>query len=986
MSALLPHIEAPTSPSALLVAGIVLSVCLPWPGFQVGGSTFSVADLASFALVGMIGIQLLAGRHTLPLPAALVFVAVASGAVASTLVATDVTAALPGLVRYLQLFVLVPVAVLLSLRDRGDIVVVLAAVLGAGTLQGIVGTVQYVTGTGASIGGETVRAVGTFGPQEIMAMSTMVSFALLVALAGAVAPGTRRMRATLVVAAVALSAPLAFSFSRGSWLATGVAALVVLAWLGWKRLLQVTVLLVAIATVLVGGFGLGAGMIGERLGSLTSSVSSPDSSVGDRYHLWGTAVSIWEQHPVVGGGMRSFPALRDAHAPLGLSSASDTDQPGVGFVRQELLSPHNQYLLVLSEQGLLGATALVGLLIAPVIATTRRLVRAREPAEIATGLAVLGLCAWQVVQFLYADTGGSTSVVGAVVLGLGAAYGFAARPAASATPSTAGSATPVGPPIHPATPVRPPGARTDRPATSRPAPERSSESRMILTATVISTALIGLGSVGGVARDLLLASYFGADGTTDAFLVAWTIAESAVPLLIDGAMALLLVPAFTRALTTPPEPFLGSGSAAPREAVRSLVGFMLPRLLVGLAVTGAIVFATAPWLVRILAPGLAVPELGVQAMRIVAGSLLLLGLAGFAAGALRAHLVFGPPAAISVAFNTGIIGSIVLLHERLGILSAAVGVTVGAGLMLLVQLPAYLRRVPLPRQIVLRTALIGSGAFLPIAVYTLSRQAQVYVERFVGSTLEPGTISHLNYAQKIGQLPSSLALILAVVTFPLLARSLTSGAESAARRRMEADVRIVGGVVLLSTVFLLVFAPRVVELLFERGAFVAADTAATAAILRIYVFGLLGQALVELFCRALFTGRSTYFPAAMMGAGLAVTAAVAALGAVWWGAPGIAAGNAAGITVTAVGLLFARRSRAQAVHPRAIGSILGRLVPAVTATAVVGLVVSWLTTPSHSLAAVAVGGGAMVLTFVATATTTGGLPPLRHFLGKEPAP
>lgn len=934
------------------VAAIVLLVNLPWPHVEAGGSTVTAADLASLALVTVVVAGLIAGRFDLPRPAAVVLGALAAAATVSALVATDTGAALSGLVRYLQVFVLVPAAVAAVVRTPQRIAVVAGAFVVSGLLQGAVGVVQYLSGTGASIGGETVRAVGTFGAQEIMAMSAVVSFGLAVCVAGAVALTDLRHRIVLTGLAVALLVPLAFSLSRGSWLASAVVLVLLLAHLGPAGLLRAAGVVTALAVVLVGGFGLGGGEIGTRLGSAVSSVGSPDSSVGDRYHLWDTATSIWSEHPVTGAGLRSFPELRDGHAPLGLNSSSDTDQPGAGYVKQELLSPHNQYLLVLSEQGLLGATALVGLLATVALGTLQRVRRSTTPTERAVGLAVLGMVLWQAVEFLYADTGGPTSVLVGVVVGLAASYGLRNRPGSGA-PGVTGR----------------PGTRSGR---------GSGEARMVLTATVVSAVLIALGSLGGVVRDLMLASYFGADGTTDAFLVAWTIAESAVPLLIDGAMALLLVPAFTRALAVA-EP--GAPTSDPRAAVAGVVSYALPRLALGLVVVAGIVAVTAPWLVGALAPGLAQPELGVQAMRVVAASLVFIGLAGFAAGALRAHLVFGPPAAISLAFNVGIVGSILLFHERLGVLSAAIGVTAGAVLMVAVQLPSYLRRIPVPRAVLVKSSLISVGAFLPIAVYTLTRQAQVYVERFVGSTLAEGTISHLNYAQKIGQLPSTLALIIAVVTFPLLARSLVAGDAGDARRRLEADVRIVGAVVLLSTTFLFVFAPQVVQLLFERGAFTAADTADTAAILRIYVFGLLGQALVELVCRALFTGRSTFLPAATMGVGLVVTAVVAGIGASVWGAPGIAAGNAAGISVTAVGLLLTRRSRAQAIDPRAIGVILLRLLPAVAVTAAIGVGIASLVRGLPGIVAVPVGGTAMMVVFAAVAMATGGLPSVRAVLG-----
>lgn len=53
----------------------------------------------------------------------------------------------------------------------------------------------------------------------------------------------------------------------------------------------------------------------------------------------------------------------------------------------------------------------------------------------------------------------------------------------------------------------------------------------------------------GLVRDQAIARYFGASDASDAFLIAWTVPEMAATLLIEDGMALLLVPAFSLALT-----------------------------------------------------------------------------------------------------------------------------------------------------------------------------------------------------------------------------------------------------------------------------------------------------------------------------------------------------------------------------------------------------------------------------------------------------
>jgi putative peptidoglycan lipid II flippase len=123
----------------------------------------------------------------------------------------------------------------------------------------------------------------------------------------------------------------------------------------------------------------------------------------------------------------------------------------------------------------------------------------------------------------------------------------------------------------------------------REAPDtQTMTTRVIVKATVLTAGLSVLGAVLGLFRDLLLALFFGATGQTDAFLVAWTIPETASPLLIEGAMAFLMVPVFVRSLHR-------DGSLSP------VVRATLPKVAGSLAVAAAAVALAAPLFVHVLA-------------------------------------------------------------------------------------------------------------------------------------------------------------------------------------------------------------------------------------------------------------------------------------------------------------------------------------------------------------------------------------------------
>ncbi|MFI1991536.1 murein biosynthesis integral membrane protein MurJ [Actinoplanes sp. NPDC020271] len=478
-------------------------------------------------------------------------------------------------------------------------------------------------------------------------------------------------------------------------------------------------------------------------------------------------------------------------------------------------------------------------------------------------------------------------------------------------------------------------------------------------AALLTVAISLSGTALGLGRDLLLARYFGAGGGTDAFLVAWTVPETAYVLVVEGAMSLLMIPAFSAVLAR-------DGDA------RTVVAATLPRIALVLVTLCTAVLAGAPLLVRALAPGLGSQDLAVSCTRWTALTILTFGVAGYLSAALRAHQVFAAPAALTLVYNIGIVGCMVLLHARSGVVGAAAGVAVGGLFMVLVQVPAYLRRVGLPRRWRLSGSALTAAAVLPVVVYTLTRQAQVFVERFVGSGLPTGTISHLNYAQKIDQIPMLVALLICAVTFPTLARDVAAGDVAEARRRVEADLRTVTALILVSVAFLIAYAPQVVAVLLQHGAFTEADTGATATLVRVYALGVLGHSLVGVLARPYYAdGRRTWFPVGAMAAGLGLTALLAVLGTPVLGASAIAAANGIGISTTAVVLLHGLHRRVLPISMRSVLGPAARLAVVGAVACAAGLIAAFLTAGLAPLLQAVVGGVVVLAVFAALAHLAG---------------
>ncbi|WP_406416049.1 murein biosynthesis integral membrane protein MurJ [Streptomyces sp. NBC_01614] len=485
-----------------------------------------------------------------------------------------------------------------------------------------------------------------------------------------------------------------------------------------------------------------------------------------------------------------------------------------------------------------------------------------------------------------------------------------------------------------------PEGRGDIPAARRGS---APSGRFLARATLLSAALSMAAALLGLGRDQALAHLFGAGAETDAFLVAWTVPEMASTLLIEDGMAFVLVPAFSMALA---QRARGTGGPDP---VRALISASLPRLCLALAGTAALFAAGAPLLVSVLAPGLSDPSLAVSCTRLTATCVLSFGLAGYCSAALRAHRNYLAPGAIYIAYNIAIIATMLVIGESWGVRSAALGVAIGGCLMAVVQAPPLWRRIAGRDE---RSATDSGSEYdgdrgrsivpalvCAVLLFALCRQSQVLIERYFASGLPAGAISHLNYAQKIAQLPMSLSMMVCVVTFPVVARAIAEGDTRRAGDRVERDLALMASIVLLGAAVVVACAPQIVQLLFQRGAFTAQDTAATAAVMRVYAVGLLGHTLVGALVRSYFsTGRITWFPLGAMGAGALATVVLSAWAVDPWGARGIAAANAAGITLTALLLLHGLGPRAVPVHVRRVGAELARLVYAAVCAGGAGLV------------------------------------------------
>jgi putative peptidoglycan lipid II flippase len=496
------------------------------------------------------------------------------------------------------------------------------------------------------------------------------------------------------------------------------------------------------------------------------------------------------------------------------------------------------------------------------------------------------------------------------------------------------------------------------------------------TATLASRVL-------GFVRDMVVALAFGAGPITDAFFVAFRIPNILRRLLAEGALSTAVIPVFTEYATV-----------RARDELRRLMRVILGAALVALTLTTVVGMATAPWLLRAIAPGVtadpAQASLAVLLTRVMFPYLVLVGLAALAMGALNAEGRFFTSALGPAVSNVGMIAGVVLLAHRVDppILALALGVLAGGVGQVLVQIPDLARAglVVGPAWEPRHPGLARVARLLLPAVFGLAAvQVMVFVNTLLASLLPAGSISFLYYADRVMEFPLGIfGIALATASLPAMARQAATGDTRALAGTLNFALRLAAYICVPATVGLLVLRAPITRVLFERGRFTPADTVATAEALSGYAVGLVAFAAARISAQAFYALGQ---PGVAVRLGVLAIAAniVAALALMRpLGHAGLAYASSIGAFVNLVALLWVARRRFGRLGGR---TLLASLLRTGAAAAPLGLW-CWLALPvlgvrrglavDASLVAATIAGGALVF-FLASAALGS---PERRTLGR----
>lgn len=380
----------------------------------------------------------------------------------------------------------------------------------------------------------------------------------------------------------------------------------------------------------------------------------------------------------------------------------------------------------------------------------------------------------------------------------------------------------------------------------------------------------------GFLRDILIAAALGTGAIADAFFVAFRLPNLFRRLFGEGAFNSAFVPLFAKELE-------GSGAGAARKFAEESLAVLLFALLVFTALAEL----AMPWLMYVFAPGFAdTPEkfdLGILLTRIMFPYLFCMSLVALLSGVLNALHKFASAAAAPVLLNVILIVTMAAAiwaglgnTPKAGVLLAWGVAGAGALQLLVLAISAHRNGMGLglrrPRMTPGVRRLIQLG--IPGLIAGGITQLNILIGTIIAS-LQDGAVSYLYYADRIYQFPLGLVgVAMGVVLLPDIARQLRAGNDDGVRESQNRSLEMALLLTLPASVALFMVPDPIIRVLFERGAFTAADTAATSAALAAFACGLPAFVLIKVLSPAYFAREDTRTPMIYAGISMAVNVAV----------------------------------------------------------------------------------------------------------------
>lgn len=369
----------------------------------------------------------------------------------------------------------------------------------------------------------------------------------------------------------------------------------------------------------------------------------------------------------------------------------------------------------------------------------------------------------------------------------------------------------------------------------------------LMIATIIAKVL-------GFVRELTLASSYGASIYSDAYLTAMNI-PIVIFTVIGSTLSTVLIPIYFEISSN------SKGEEHGLKYINNMFNIVII-LCILLSILGLIF--TEP-LVKVFAMGFRGQtfNIAVDFTRITIIGIVFTGLSYIMTSYLQIKNNFIIPGLVSVPKNIIIIVSIIL-SSKYNPYIMIWGTLIGISTEFIFQIPFAIKQgykyklfIDIKDKYIKKTAwLIG-----PVLIGVAVNQINTMVDRTLASTLVEGSISALNYANKLNGFVMALFITsIGAVIYPILSK-LSS--EDSKEKFVESVVQSINSVTILVipiSIGAIVLSNPIVKLLFQRGEFDARATSMTSIALIMYSIGMIAFGLRDILGKVFYSLKDTKTP------------------------------------------------------------------------------------------------------------------------------
>lgn len=405
---------------------------------------------------------------------------------------------------------------------------------------------------------------------------------------------------------------------------------------------------------------------------------------------------------------------------------------------------------------------------------------------------------------------------------------------------------------------------------------RLKQSSVILILVIIFSKVIGM------ARDVVLAKYYGTTNISDAYLVAMSV-PTLLFYFIGHALSTAFLPMYSKIRATQGE---SAGITYANNLIYCAVAFC--SIILG------VLLVFPQYVIRVFAAGFDTDtlELTTRLIRISSSSIYIMTLIYVWSGFLQANNNFIVPAAISLPRNIIIMLSIIMASLTDNVIMLGLGILFAYVAELVFLLPFvfkcgyYIRPFTKADNSNLRETL---NLVFPIVIGVGVSQVNKIVDKSIASTIVVGGISALSYAAVLNNAIQEI-LVTGIITilFAKCAAWVAEGRDDLVSEKLQDTIQIELFLLIPASTGIITLAEEIVACILSRGQFNAISLNLTTLCLQGYTIGLVFLAIRDTQIKILYAYKDTKLATTSSIAAIVVNIVMDIVLSKLWGIMGLA--------------------------------------------------------------------------------------------------